>query len=141
MSKGKALPLTAAKEVADNIAGQFPLAFVAGSIRRGERKVRDIDLVVVEAGRCGTIEKLEVDGVPVQIFFTDEQSLPFMLFHATGPAQWNIVNRVCAARKGYKLNQYGLFHRESGRRVAGVRTEDDIQRALGRTVRPPQARR
>jgi len=145
MSKGKALPLHVAQRVVYTAIGRLfstivDKVFVAGSIRRGEKKVRDIDLVVVEPKKHGKIERTEYEGIPVQVFYCDEQSLPFMLFHATGPAKWNIVNRVVAARHGYKLNQYALVHRESGRRVPGIKSEDDIMRALGRTVRPPERR-
>jgi DNA polymerase/3'-5' exonuclease PolX len=145
MSKGKALPLQVAQRVVCTAIGQLFSAiadkvFVAGSIRRGEKKVRDIDLVVVEPKKHGKIERTEFEGIPVQVFYTDADSLPFMLFHATGPAKWNIVNRVVAARQGLKLSQYGLFHRESGRRVAGLKSEEDIMRRLGRTVRPPERR-
>jgi DNA polymerase/3'-5' exonuclease PolX len=69
--------------------------------------------------------------------------LPFALFHYTGPTSYNIRTRAYAKRKGFMLNQYGLWSRSTGRRVPGtekVKTEADIAMLLGITARDPTDR-
>ncbi len=44
-----------------------------------------------------------------------------------------------AVEKGFKLNEYGLFERDSGKPVAGE-TEESVYRALGLPLIPPELR-
>lgn len=69
--------------------------------------------------------------------------LPFALFHYTGSTQYNIRTRAYAKRKGFMLNQYGLWSRSTGKRVPGtenIKTESDIAKLLGITARDPTDR-
>lgn len=78
------------------------------------------------------------------LFLAARRERPFALFHYTGPASYNIRTRARAKRRGWRLNQYGLFHAASGRRVAaaaGVRTEGALARLLGLHARAPADRR
>jgi DNA polymerase (family 10) len=77
------------------------------------------------------------------VFRTTPRELPFALFHYTGPAAYNVRTRAHAKRLGFRLNQYGLFGRGTGRRARGsigLRTEAQIARRLGLTARPPRDR-
>lgn len=68
---------------------------------------------------------------------------PFALFHFTGSREYTIRVRAHAKRRGWRLNQYGLFDAR-GRPVRGsaaVRSERGVARLLGVTYRPPEARR
>jgi DNA polymerase/3'-5' exonuclease PolX len=79
----------------------------------------------------------------VDLFLTIGKELPFALFHRIGPRIYNIRIRALAKRKGWLLNQHGLFDRKTGRRVKGsekLKTEADIQRFLGVHTRPPTNR-
>ena len=42
-------------------------------------------------------------------------------------------------KKGFKLNQHGLFERRTGKKVAG-KTEEEIYHALGRPWKKPEER-
>jgi DNA polymerase (family 10) len=77
------------------------------------------------------------------LFATTPGDLPYALFHYTGSSDYTIRVRAHAKRNGMKLNQYGIYNAASGRRARGsaaVRTEADIARFLGITVRSPEDR-
>ena len=58
----------------------------------------------------------------------------------TGPAKYNILMRMIAKKKGFRLNEYGLYDRESGDYVAGD-TERSIFEALGMEYKAPTERK
>jgi len=77
------------------------------------------------------------------LFVTTTAEKPFALFHFTGGSAYNIRVRAHAKRKGWKLNQYGLFNIKNGHRVHGsssIRTERDLARFLDITYRHPKNR-
>lgn len=79
----------------------------------------------------------------VDFFLAFEDELPYALFHHTGSSRYNIRVRAHAKARGWKLNQYGLFDRTTGRRVRGsgrIRTEEELARLLSVTYRPPSRR-
>ena len=57
----------------------------------------------------------------------------------TGPAMYNIHKRRLAKTKGYKLNEYGLYKRDTNEKVAGE-TEHSIYEALGWNYKEPTER-
>tara|TARA_R100001530_G_C4231667_1_gene132815 strand:- start:13 stop:492 length:480 start_codon:yes stop_codon:yes gene_type:complete len=123
---------------------------VAGSIRREAEEIGDIDIVVIpKIGFRERVEKLievtssgkrkiygNYKGRPINFFITDPKSWGACLMTATGPARYNIRKRYLVKRKGFLLNEYGLFDRESGEFLAG-KTEGDIYKYLGWTHRSP----
>ncbi len=79
----------------------------------------------------------------VDFFLADYEEKPYALFHHTGSKSYNIRVRAHAKAKGWLLNQYGLFDQKTGRKVRGtgaIRTEADLARFLGITVRSPENR-
>ena len=58
----------------------------------------------------------------------------------TGPAKYNILMRRQAKLKGFRLNEYGLYNRESGEYVAGT-TERSIFEALDMEYKAPNERK
>ena len=77
------------------------------------------------------------------IFLTTVTELPFAMFHYTGSRQYNIRTRAYAKRKGWLLNQYGIFNARTGHRLpgtSGIRTEKDLAEFLGVTYRLPTDR-
>lgn len=81
--------------------------------------------------------------VRVDLFVAIGEALPFALYHHTGSKNYNIRTRALAKRKGWLLNQYGLFDRKTGKRLPGTsdfRTEKDITDFLGVTYRGPTDR-
>ncbi len=130
---------------------------IVGSIRRKEPKPVDVDIVCIPKNR----EKLEgylkdkkkwkflqggekksrwkVEGVKVELYYTNAESWGAALMAYSSKFGAGIGLRVVARKKGFKLNQYGLFKRKTGRRIAG-RTEQEIYHALGRPWKPPEDR-
>lgn len=143
MSQGDPISLSKARRLARAYLNEhFPgtKACIAGSIRRKEKKVRDIDLVVLAPKLCGRQLKDEIEGVPVQVWFSDERCWGAMVLFVTGPAKYNIVCRAVAKRKGLKLSRYGLVNRETERPVRKAKTEYQILAAIGRTPKRPEDR-
>jgi DNA polymerase/3'-5' exonuclease PolX len=51
--------------------------------------------------------------IKVDVFFTDPKEYMFMLLYATGSGSFNVRMRAVAKRKGYLLNQRGLYKKVS----------------------------
>lgn len=71
----------------------------------------------------------------VDIRFLPFRSLPTATLYFTGPGDFNVKMRNKARRKGYMLNEYGLYRKSKTdgnewRRVV-VRSEEDVFRILG----------
>jgi DNA polymerase (family 10) len=127
---------------------------VAGSIRRKEPKPVDIDFVIIPKNKEKIIElmkskgkfiqggdkraRFKVDGVKVELYFTTPESWGATLLAYSSRTGSAIGLRMFAKRKGFKLNQYGLFNKR-GKRIAG-KTEKEIYRALGRKLKKPENR-
>ena len=130
---------------------------VVGSIRQGKDMIGDIDIVVIPSispaefleKSKGIIEyeyggKKKIFGMfmdrPINIFVTDDSGYGACTYQMTGPAKYNILMRRQAKLKGFRLNEYGLYDRESGDYVAGA-TEQSIFEALGLEYKAPTERR
>ena len=128
----------------------------AGSIRQGKEMVGDIDIVVIpkdtdtfyddvkdliefEYGATKKIFGMYKER-PINIFITNNESYGACLYQCTGPAVYNIHKRQMAKSKGYKLNEYGLFDRETNVQVAGD-TEKSIFEYLEWEYREPNKRK
>jgi DNA polymerase (family X) len=130
---------------------------VAGSYRRRRDTVGDLDLVVTADDAAVVGDKLvgyenvaEVlahgktrttvvlrSGIQVDVRAVPEQSYGAALLYFTGSKAHNIALRAIAVRRGWKLNEYGLF--SGTRRIAGL-TEEEIYRKLGLSYIPPEMR-
>jgi DNA polymerase (family 10) len=130
MSKGNLISRQQALAAAQPIIDLFPDCHIVGSIRRGLDEVHDVDILVfgdprdakevAQAMRCGAKRgSFLLDGVQVDVIHVpDEQSLGGMLLHFTGSKNHNIVMRCAAKERGLKLNEYGLWNRETGARIS-----------------------
>ena len=129
---------------------------VAGSIRQGKPMVGDVDIVIIPKTPVDEFiakikETIEFEyggtkklfgmfmGRPVNIFITTPDSYGACLYQSTGPALYNVHKRQLAKSKGFKLNEYGLYNRETGEKVAGA-TEESIFEALGWKYTRPEDR-
>jgi len=128
---------------------------IVGSIRRGEKNPIDIDMVAIS--KVNGKEKIEgvlarkgklvrhgekvvsymVQGVKIEVYFADFDSWGAALLTYTGSSEYNIGLRMHAKKKGFKLNQYGLF--KGDEKIAG-KTEKGIYAALGKSLKKPQDR-
>jgi DNA polymerase/3'-5' exonuclease PolX len=73
----------------------------------------------------------------VDIFITPPEEYVFMLLYAIGSGTFNIRMRYLAKRRGYLLNQKGLF--KNGKRIL-LKTEKQIFKFLGIKYRDPKDR-
>ncbi len=130
---------------------------IAGSIRRRRDTVHDIDIVAsCEAGnnimeRFTTLEGVDKivmqgttrssvvlkSGIHVDLRVVPRQAFGAALHHFTGSKAHNIALRTMAAKKGLKVNEYGVF--KADKRVAGER-ETDIYETLGLAYVEPEMR-
>lgn len=108
---------------------------VAPPFERGPHIVGTVFAVAVPA-RLRTSKQKWIH-IKVDVFFTTEREFMFALLFATGSGPFNVRMRALAKKRGYLLNQRGLFR--DGRRVP-VRDERDLFRRLNMTYRAPHER-
>jgi DNA polymerase (family X) len=139
--------------------GGFDLVDFAGSLRRKRETIGDLDILVAtddpEKAMDAFVAYPEVDsvlvrgktktsvrlrsGTQVDLRVVSPSSYGAALQYFTGSKEHNVVLRSLAIEKGLKLNEYGLVKKEGGEVVAS-RTEEDIYRAMGMTIMPPEIR-
>ena len=138
-------------------------AEAAGSVRRRKETIGDADILVISDspksvmdyfvsmpevvrvfahGETKSAVKLK-NGMDVDVRVLPEESYGAALNYFTGSKDHNVALRQLAIKKGYKLNEYGLFKEARGKRkeerIAG-RTEEEIYRALGMDYIEPEMR-
>lgn len=129
----------------------------AGSVRRMQETVGDLDILVTSSEPSRVMDFFvsmpEVEAVrdkgetksSVRLKIgidADLRVLPFESFGAglqyfTGDKYHNIRLREAAIKKGYKLNEYGLYR---GSKLVVGKTEEEIYKKLGFKVMPPEIR-
>jgi len=130
---------------------------IAGSIRRRKETIGDADLLAV-ARKPGAVMQAFVGlpqvarvlgqgdtkssvklaaGLQVDLRVVPAESFGAALCYFTGSKAHNVGLRQLAIKRGYKLNEYGLFR--GTRRLAG-RTEEEIYARLGLAYVPPELR-
>jgi DNA polymerase (family 10) len=128
---------------------------IAGSIRRKEPRPVDIDLVIIPKNKEKIIDLLKtkgkflqggdkrasfkIDKVKTELYFTTPESWGATLLSYTGPSGSAIGLRILARKKGFLLNQYGLFNRKTKKLIVG-KTEKEIYEKLGKKYKPPHLR-
>ncbi len=148
-----------AEAIKDRLKKSLPghLVEVCGSIRRKKEVVRDIDVLVAgtdyEHVASVFVSFPEVDevllrgdtktscrlrsGIEADLRVVNEESFPYALLYFTGSKEHNVKLRGIAKKKGWKLNEYGLFEDE---RPIRCLNEAEIFRALGLSFVPPELR-
>ncbi len=122
--------------------------YIVGSLRRKEKLINDIDLLVTKnitlpytILKNGKYYKsfLLPNNVKLDLFFIKKKHLPFALFHYTGSKKYNIRIRAYVKKKGYLLNQYGLF-RNKKLVSKNIKTEKELTKLIGVSFRKPSNR-
>ncbi len=142
----------------------YSKALLAGSIRRREPIVHDIDFAVVPKGRDFVLWKAEVTkrvkeiggqiisfgevisnfryrGAQVNLFLClNKDAWGVTQMWATGPKGHTIGMTIKARDKELIINSKGLWTREDPPRLIRTRTEQEVGRLLGWKYKPPEAR-
>ncbi len=161
--KSKRMRLDAAEEVAETLSrylkgvdGVKELT-VAGSFRRRRETVGDLDILVTAKGNSPVMHRFtEFDevtevishgttrstvvlrsGLHVDLRVLPQVSYGAALQYFTGSREHNIELRRLAVRKGYKINEYGVF--ENDKRIAG-KTEKEVYASVGLPYIEPELR-
>ena len=156
---GRALPL--AREIMAYLESGSPagnLTF-AGSLRRAEPTVGDIDIVCTShdalavIGRFTAWERAEAilaegptkasiwlsGGLQIDLRVLPEDVYGNLLQHFTGSREHNIQLRELAVRKGLRVSENGILDVASGEN-ATCRTEEEVYAHLGLAYIPPEMR-
>lgn len=139
---------------ANDIAFDFGACFVVGSIRRRCDRVGDIDLLTTDKEDFNRLKKLiddiedpnakvlvkgptkmsVYDGLyQIDLNYTDISSLGPALIHHTGSPMLNVRLRAIAKRKGWVLNQYGLFQS-----MSRIRLDDNTEISIFNLLEVPK---
>ncbi|MFA5871337.1 MAG: DNA polymerase/3'-5' exonuclease PolX [Parcubacteria group bacterium] len=129
-----------------------------GSFRRRKETVGDIDILaqaedssavmeyfssmpnvekIIAKGDTKTSVRLD-SGIDADLRVVPEKSFGAAMQYFTGNKDHNIELRKIAIKKGWKLNEYGLFD-SRGKLIAG-KTEEEIYKKLGLDWMPPEMR-
>ena len=130
---------------------------VAGSVRRARETIGDIDILVASvkpekvtarfsalpqvghvhgSGPTKTNVRLK-NGLDCDLRVVPAKSWGAALNYFTGSKDHNVALREIAIKKGWKLNEYGLF---KGEKMIAGRTEEEIYKKLGLRYIEPELR-
>lgn len=153
---GVVLPI--AKNLIEQVSKIDNIAKVelAGSCRRGKETVGDLDILIctkdfknVSKALTNLAHKqliavgdtkvslLLTNNMQVDFRLVEEASFPSALQYFIGSKEHNVRLRDIAIKKGYKLNEYGLFLKDE---MIPVKSEEDIYKALGLCYMKPTLR-
>jgi DNA polymerase (family 10) len=132
---------------------------LAGSLRRMKETIGDLDILasskkpdkvmeyfvnypdvqrVLLKGSTKTSVILN-DELQVDLRVVEDKSFGAALQYFTGSKEHNVKMRSLAIKKGYKLNEYGLFDKETDKFISG-KDEEEIYKKLGLSYIPPELR-
>lgn len=168
MSYKKDIRLDDAREIALDFLSKtkdlYEKYLLAGSIRRKEPVVHDIDFAVIPKGRSfvlwkdkitkrvieiggrvtsfgETISNFVYRGVQINLFLcTNEDAWGVTQMWATGPKGHTIGMTIKARDRGLVINSKGLWTRDEPPKLIKTVTEMDVGRLLGWKFKPPEAR-
>ncbi|MBI3008342.1 MAG: DNA polymerase/3'-5' exonuclease PolX, partial [Candidatus Omnitrophica bacterium] len=159
------MPLGFALPIANDIISslkklpQTKRIIIAGSVRRMKETVKDIDILVtsidpetvmaefiklpqimdVLAHGSTKSSVLTKDGIQVDLRVVEPESFGAALVYFTGSQAHNIRLREMAVKKGWKINEYGVFNERTNSKIAG-KEEEEIYKILGLPFIPPELR-
>jgi len=132
-------------------------ACIAGSYRRRQETVGDLDILVTGKADCPVMDRFTSyedvervmaqgktratvilrNGFQVDLRLVPEVSFGSALHYFTGSKAHNIAVRTLGVERGLKINEYGVF--KGKRRIAG-RTEKEVYKAVGLPYIEPELR-
>ncbi len=117
---------------------------VAGSLRRRKETIKDIDILIVSKnhkkimdifvslplvgeilakGETKSSVLTKKNQIQVDLRVVDKESFGSALMYFTGSKDFNIKFRQLALKRGFKINEYGVFKKD--KKIAG-KTEEEI---------------
>jgi DNA polymerase/3'-5' exonuclease PolX len=153
-----------AKDFERNTRDLYARCEIAGSIRRKEPIVHDIDFAVIPSmaefgpwkakvsarvAKIGgsvtsfgeVIANFQYRGAQVNLFLClNKAAWGVTLMWATGPKGHTIGMTIKARDKGLIINSTGIWTREEPKRLVGAKTEEEVGRLLGWKFKPPKER-
>jgi DNA polymerase (family 10) len=132
---------------------------IAGSLRRRKETIGDLDILassdnpsevmdffvkysdvkqVLLKGSTKTSVILN-DDLQVDLRVVEDKSFGAALQYFTGSKEHNVKMRSLAIKKGYKLNEYGLFDKKNEKFIVG-KNEEEIYSKLGLSYIEPELR-
>jgi DNA polymerase (family 10) len=143
--------------------GLFGRASIAGSLRRGKTRFKDVDIVLVPSGGVAagdasaavaaladagpesdgliaagdTKVSVRRAGLRMDFRIVPAESYPFALQHFTGSKEHNTILRARAGKMGLKMNEYGVFR--NGEPLPAS-DEAEVYGLLGLPFIPPELR-
>lgn len=160
------MPLPAARAIAYGVRDKLKevqgveAIDVAGSIRRGRETIGDIDILVATSGEPQPIFEAFVNlpeveevlvrgdtktsarlrnGMQVDVRIVKPEQFGAALHYFTGSKEHHVKLRTRAKKMGLKINEYGVFPRDSDTPVAS-KTEEDLYACLDLQFIPPELR-
>jgi len=154
---GEAYPI--AYKIINILKDKVKIDYIApvGSLRRMEDTVGDIDIlavcddkkklmdtftsldfvdsVIAKGEKKSSVHLLEGIQADIRVFNKDEIGAALQYF--TGNKEHNVLIREIAVKKGFTLNEYGLY--KGKKKIAGEK-EEDIYKLLGLSYIPPELR-
>ena len=97
----------------------------------------DVEQVILKGSTKSSVILRE--GTSIDLRVVPPESYGAALQYFTGSKEHNIELRNIAIREGYKLSEYGLYLKDSGKQVAG-KSEEEIYEKLGLVYIPPELR-
>jgi len=132
---------------------------IAGSLRRMKETIGDIDILITSRepatimdyfvsypevnqilakGQTKTTVLLD-NHIQVDLRVVQNESMGAALQYFTGSKEHNVAIRSRALKKGYKLNEYGLYNKKNDHIITGA-NEEDIYRQIGLDYIPSELR-
>jgi DNA polymerase/3'-5' exonuclease PolX len=145
LSPEQKIPNVFIKKIEKKLLLLEPSILITGSYRRKKPTSRDIDVLIIDTLADSFIEKLKLNYeihtynngdnkvstiikfgkkyYKMDIFKATKDSYIPTLLYTTGSKEFNILMRGIAKRKGYLLNQNGLYH--NNKKIPNLTTEKD----------------
>ena len=100
-------------------------------------KYEDVDKVLMKGPTKSSV--ILTDNIQVDLRVVTDESFGAALQYFTGSKEHNVTMRSIAIKKGFKLNEYGLFKKDTDKLVLG-KNEEDIYKNLGLEYIDPELR-
>lgn len=154
---GSILPEVRALEQTIRSFPEVKEVMITGSIRRRKETIGDIDILVASSkpdavtkrflalplivhiyghGPTKTNVRLK-NGLDADLRVVPKKSWGAALNYFTGSKEHNVALRELAVKKGWKLNEYGMF---SGTKMIAGKTEEEVYKKLGLRYIEPELR-